>query len=431
MSSAIPIHRRSPRLALAVLLLLAAATAGAAARRGGEPDLQFGVAGITRTQFPGSLRVTGLARQPDGKLIAGCWLWRGAEHQDTPQFGLVRYTPDGELDSSFGESGTVRVDLGENSGEPLAAWCQSVRIDAQGRILAAGGVYDPPNSLTALVRCHADGSLDDSFGEGGKVVTFAGPSAEWNDVVALGDGGVLAAGTGSASGERDVMLARFDSLGRPDADFGNGGRVVTPLDAASAATGVAVRANGSIVACGLAGLDACLLQYRPDGTLDPAFGSGGKVLLDIQRGEDRFEQLVLARDGKVVVAGGTSVYSENGWTDYPILARFTAAGKLDRGFGRRGSFRGAAGEVFTDLALQRDDRIVTTGPASDEFSLFRFTRAGVPDHSFGTRGVVTGIAAGVGASGAVLVEPSGKLIAAGYARSGSGSDLLITRRLPR
>ena len=413
---------------LAVSGLLLAAAAGAAARRGGSPDPQFGTAGITRTPFPGLLKVTSLARQVDGKLIAGCWAWRGSSPQDTPQFTLVRYTPDGALDASFGASGVVRVEFG-SAEAPVPSWCQSVKVDGQGRIVAAGGVYQAPESLTALVRCLPDGSLDETFSGDGKIVAFAGPAAQWNDVAALPGGGVLVAGSGSASGEADVTLARFDALGRPDPEFGTAGRVVTPLGLGATATGLVVRGNGIITACGQAGPYACLLQYRADGTPDPSFGTGGKVFLNAQADDDRFEQLVLQRDGKLVAAGRTSLFAGADWIDAPLLARFTAAGKVDRAFGKRGAFRGLPGGTFSDVALQSDGRIVCAGPAADLFSLFRFTRGGKPDATFGSRGVVTGIAQG--ASGAVLIEPSGKLVAAGSARFGASNDLLITRRLPR
>ena len=124
---------------LAISGLLLTVAAGAAARRGGAPDPQFGTAGLTRTPFPGLLTVTSRARQADGKLIAGCWAWRGSGPQDTPQFTLVRYTPDGALDASFGEGGVVRVEFGSVEA-PVPSWCQSVKVDGQGRIVAAGGV---------------------------------------------------------------------------------------------------------------------------------------------------------------------------------------------------------------------------------------------------------------------------------------------------
>ncbi|MCC2670702.1 MAG: enzyme repeat protein, partial [Armatimonadetes bacterium] len=176
-----------------------------------------------------------------------------------------------------------------------------------------------------------------------------------------------------------------------------------------------------------------LAQFRPEGTLDPAFGAGGKVVVDVASGEDYFARLALQRDGRAMAAGVTTAQVGSDWTTYPVLCRITSAGKLDRSFGKRGVFRGAAGGSFTDLALQRDDKAVTAGLAAGRLSISRFTRAGKTDASFGTRGSVVLPAGGAAEAGAILVEPVGKIVAATAMLVSDTSDeeLVITRRLSR
>jgi uncharacterized delta-60 repeat protein len=308
-----------------------------------------------------------------------------------------------------------------------------VRTDPQGRILAVGAVYAAPNTRFVLARYTPDGLPDETFGTNGKVIGFAGPSAELFDVAVQNDGSVLTVGSGSVSGERDLMLLRYDSLGRPDPDFGSGGRVITSFTVPAGATGVALRPGGTILVSGWAGTNACLAQFRPDGTLDPAFGSGGKAVLDVANGEDYLAGLALQRDGRAVAAGVATLQVGSDWTQYPVLCRITSAGEPDRSFGKRGVFRGAAGGSFTDLALQRDGKAVTSGLAAGRLTISRFTRAGKPDTSFGTRGSVALPAGGAAESGAILVEPAGKIVAATATLVSDTSDeeLVITRRLSR
>jgi uncharacterized delta-60 repeat protein len=159
----------------------------------------------------------------------------------------------------------------------------------------------------------APGQLDPSFGGDGKVTTDFNGQAGASALV-LQDGKLVAAGFGWNGSTVDFALARHRQDGSLDRTFGTGGRVTTDFGAGSQATALVVQADGKLVAAGTVsndtGGDFALARYRLDGTLDPAFGTGGKVTTDFGRGEDRAEALVA--QGDRLVAAGTTIGASAG-----------------------------------------------------------------------------------------------------------------------
>jgi uncharacterized delta-60 repeat protein len=153
------------------------------------------------------------------------------------------------------------------------------------------------------------GDLDPSFGRDGKVTTeFFGGSDE-AFALAVQDGKLVAAGSADRRSDTDFALARYRSNGRLDRSFGRRGRVTTDfvggLDQIRA---LVVQANGKLIAAGRAqvtttGLfDFALARYRPNGSLDASFGTGGKVTTDFA---DEANALVV-QGGKLVAGGSAS-----------------------------------------------------------------------------------------------------------------------------
>ena len=155
------------------------------------------------------------------------------------------------------------------------------------------------------------------------------------------------------------------------------------------------------------------------GDLDPSFDGDGKVLTDF-RGFETVNALVVQPDGKLVAAGG--IFAAHGGA----LARYNPDGSLDRSFGGDGRVRLNFRVVTQRLALvlQPDGKLVAAGFAANHLatvrrSLARFNANGSLDTSFGAGGVVrTDFGGGDGAANALVLQPDGKLVAAGVSRSG-------------
>ena len=214
----------------------------------GKLDKSFGAGGKVTTSFSNfSVTARSLAIQPDGKIVLAGY----AGGQDGVDFALARYTSDGSLDSTFGASGKVTTDL---FGQLDFAWAAALQPD--GRIVLAGfsGILGGPGGEEAvdfaLVRYNSDGSLDTSFGSGGKVVTDFGNDEAINAVGIQRDGRIVAAGAAGFDDTSDFALARYNSDGSLDSTFGSGGKITTDFFGWDGATALAILPSGRIVAAG-------------------------------------------------------------------------------------------------------------------------------------------------------------------------------------
>ena len=308
----------------------------------------------------------------------------------------------GDLDPSFGSAGKVVTDLAGGSND----FGNSIAIQPDGKIVVAGrsGVY--PLFHSALARYNTDGSLDQSFGTGGKTVIEMDANGDLlSAVVIQPDGKILAAGSFNQTGlDLNFMLARFNADGSLDSRFGAGGRTLVDFGDRTAEVGsLLLQPDGKIIIAGSSGggfgnefNDFALARFNANGRLDLNFGADGKLKTHFEGGPNSGTwgaAGVLQRDGKIVVAGS---YKTDGMTREFALARYNADGSLDQSFG-------LGGEVTTffdrdvhgnAVALQRDGKIVVGGHLitgfyqNNEFALARYDANGNIDPSFGTGGRV-------------------------------------------
>src|SRR5213079_331673 len=284
-----------------------------------------------------------VALQPDGKLVV---VGQTYKHNDYTgeDFAVARYNTDGTLDSTFGTRGNVPTDF-----PGLAAVPSSVVIQSDGKIVVAGGAFPLFTFLGdfKVVRYNPNGSLDTSFGDGG-IVTTTFPEGSYAFALALQpDGKIIAVGTvfvdfnpGDMS-DTDFALARYNSDGSLDTTFGTGGTVATDFfgnedDAFS----VLIQPDGKIVAVGSANnpasyYDFAAVRYLSNGTIDTTFGVAGKVTTDFgDQNFDRARSAALQPDGRIVAAG--FAISQNGGVQNFAVARYTSSGVLDTSFSSDG-----------------------------------------------------------------------------------------------
>ena len=99
-------------------------------------------------------------------------------------------------------------------------------------------------------------------------------------------------------------------------------QTVFPSTIAFPSAGV-IQPNGSIVVVGdtaSSSIEGVLVRYRPNGKLDPTFGTGGIVTTPFDHGF-AIEAVTLQHDGKIVVAG---VSFDASFNNYPTIARYKA-----------------------------------------------------------------------------------------------------------
>ena len=410
---------------LLALGIAAAVPVGAAAQHvPGTPDLGFGDDGVVVTTIGGIGSFTqGRDVAIDAQhriVVVGHALGANMD----PDFAVLRYLPDGQLDPTFGGDGQVTTPIGPS----MPDYARGMAIQPDGAILVAGMAVapaaQPPFHLgMALVRYLPDGSLDTSFGAGGIVVTVL-PYESAGEAIALQpDGKIIVAGrTGSATTGWDVCIVRHHPNGFLDSSFGVGGVVRPTLIHDQSLTEVALTSSGRIVLSGFSDGNGLLIRLRSNGEWDDTFGSFGIVTIPNHPGGG----LVLQPDGKLLVPGSQN----KDWGGVPVsLARHHANGSLDLGFAADGVANSSeiAGHGF-DAALQPDGRIVVAGIRGiyDDYQpvLWRVNPDGTDDVTFYPEpdsliirhDVVT----------AVALQPDGKIVAAGWTGQ-PGYAVLVAR----
>jgi uncharacterized delta-60 repeat protein len=210
---------------------------------------------------------------------------------------LAKLAPTGSLDAVFGSEGKSRGSL--NGWQDDAVLVQDGKILTVGQVFGDGTGYD-----ISLIRYLPDGTLDSSFANGGMFsLDIAGLKNDdkLQAVAITPNGKYLVAGRFAG---REIGLAQFNTDGTLDLGFGSGGIVRTSFSENSHAFDVVVLDNGSAVVTGTIGSDISVLRYRPDGALDKSFGIEGVTRVDLGGGEIGYSLLV-GDDGDIYI-GGTS-----------------------------------------------------------------------------------------------------------------------------
>lgn len=399
----------------------------------GTLDPSFGTGGKEIADFEGaSALIRSLTLQSDGKIIAGGDSFDGQAYR----FTLARYTVAGEIDPAFGKDGKVTTPLDGGAGGKVLLRAdgkilvagtvrkeedfdfgvalydtdgtrrgfasvgfgpnggrnndilEAAAFQPDGKILATGATRSNGRYAFALARLNTDGTPDSSFGipdpagVSGTVITPAGTGDAFAYAIALqADRKIVLAGSSVVGSKINLALARYNTNGTLDPTFG-GGWVLTPIGKSGngVATAVRIQTDGKIVVGGYTinsgDFDFALARYNPDGTLDPTFGTGGKVTVAVDVGSDAVNDLVLQPDGKIVAVG----FSYTATPDVAVV-RFQSDGSLDPIFGQGGK------------------RIFQISPTADSAL-------------------------------AVALQPDGKILAAGGAQSGTRYDFTLLRLLP-
>jgi uncharacterized delta-60 repeat protein len=391
------------------------------------PD--FGVTGIVTTQIGVDSLAEDVIQQPDGKLVVG-----GSSRSGTySNFTVVRYLPDGSLDPSFGSGGMVVTQVGtEHNG------IGSLVLQPDGKIVAAGGTNGIYYCQWALARYNSDGSLDTSFGTGGKVVTAAGSGYATyaaNDVILQPDGKLVVAGQANIGGLYHFCLIRYNSDGSLDPSFGSGGKVTTYGNGTySQAMSVALQPDGKLVAAGNnyngSTSSMVLMRYNSDGSLDPSFGSGGMLWTTIG-GHDFASDVVLLSSGKLV-AGGIGFAA--GRLNFGLV-QYNSDGSLDPGFSGDGIVTipvGSSSTYGNCMIKQMDEKLTIAGfsysGSRQIFTLARCNSNGSLDAAFNGSGIVTTtIGDGDAYVGGLAQQADGKLVAVGYSYIGGQRVMTVAR----
>jgi uncharacterized delta-60 repeat protein len=413
-------------------LALTAMSASLTLAAPGDLDTAFGGDGKVTTRFAnGFAGARAVAIQADGMVVAA-----GETRGQGGRFALARYRPNGTLDTTFGGDGRVTTNFTTGTDSAFG-----VAIQANGNIVAVGGARGSGGRF-ALARYNPNGTLDTTFGGDGRVTTnFTTGDDVAADVAIQANGKIVAAGTAFADcGCNRFALARYNTDGTLDTTFSANGRVTTSFAFGGHANAVAIAVNGKIVAAGWSSELArfAVARYTPDGGLDTGFSGNGKVATSMGKGETGATGVAIQANGKIVAAGFTDVPHEFGDTFGPgkfAVARFRWDGTLDPAFGGDGRVKtrfGGKNATAEGVAIQSNGKIVAVGRAAGggRFALARYRPSGALDSAFGGDGrLTTNFTPGGDTAFGVAIR-AGRIVAAGrVGGSGFGGRFGVSRYL--
>jgi uncharacterized delta-60 repeat protein len=414
--------RTSARSALAVLsgsgLLIAmtAAAAGAqAAAKAGSLDPSFGTGGKVLTHLNGpagtgnQALVTDVAVEPDGDIVV------------SGSFGLVRYLPDGKLDTTFGTNGVARTSFAVSA----------LAIQPNGDYLVAGQKRTGPELKQddfAIARLTTSGHRDPAFGHGGMVLTpfpDAADGAGADAVLVEPSGDILAGGQalvpGSTRNEPVVAqgaLALYTPGGALVSSFGSGGLVQAAAINANITT-LGTDSSGDIFVLPAHAEFSSAGQLDSAVTAEPITGnSHGGAGAFLPSGQSLI--VGVAATGRKPISFKAQVRS------------FTAAGQPTPGFDSApfrydGSASASGQDAANAVAVTPAGQIIVAGSerttSSISFGVERLNASGMPDTSFGDGGGVTTSFEGDDVAEAVVVQPNGDIVAAGFSEDDSTGDV--------
>ncbi len=350
-------------------------------------------------------------------------------------FTLSAISQPGSLNTSFGSSGFVTISFGD-----LEDYGYAMAIQPDGKIIATGSSNSSTTDYAfSLARLNPDGSLDNLFGSGGKVVTSIGISASEIFAVAIqSNGKIIAAGYSTQDFDigTDFTIVRYNSDGTLDNSFGTGGIVLTDINTSEDQIySITIQADGKILAAGptrdlTTGITSFgVVRYNSDGSLDNSFGSAGKVITSISNNRDDAYKVLIASGNKIIVAGRSI---PNGSPTTVAIVKYNSDGSLDNTFGNAGIVSAIDDFGPVTAALQNDGKIVVASSLDDngtiDFGLARFNSDGTIDNSFGTGGVVsTNTGDSFGEILSLAIQTDGKIIAAGHSTDQGVHEITLAR----
>ena len=401
----------------------------------GDLDISFGTGGIVTTTIgAGSDLAKGVVVQSDGKIVAAGY----SRNSISNDFSVVRYNPDGTLDTTFNATGKVITDFGGDD------YANGLVLQSDGKIVAAGYTNNGSYKI-AVARYNTDGSLDTTFGpaSSGKITTISMGYSKAYAVTVQIDGKIIVVG-GASSVQGPLIIVRYNADGTLDSSFnGTGANTVMYSQTGDFGYAVAVQSDGKIVVTGSGTAVATgypqtvitKVRFNADGTRDNNFTNGFLAIGTAIYGAG----VAMQGDGKVIVtgysAGNSNGSSSNG---HFYLSRFTTSGDYDTSFGGGSGWQstpvGIGQDTATSLALQGDGRIVVAGysyngnTTFNDFAVLRYNNDGSLDSGFHSTGKVrTSIGIDNAYAQSVAIQNDGRIVVAGYSNNGTKNVFTIAR----
>lgn len=326
-------------------------------------DSAFGINGTVITD----LRATndqslGMALQDDGKILIAGYTSNGMNWD----YAVARYLSTGALDTSFNHSGFVSTDLFNRDD-----MANAIDIQSDHKIVVAGNSNTTSGLLFTMVRYMPDGTIDTTFGRRG--ITFARAASVGielgRQMKIMSDGKIMMAGTKIRTTTADFMVIRFLNDGKMDSTFGTNGRITYDFTGKyDYLYSMELHSDGSYILGGYTDDDSnsnsSLIKCLPDGRPDSSFNFTGRIVNTFSPADDVTYSVATRSDGKIWVSG----YAFSSPLNHILISRYNADGSPDTAFangGHRTYPTGTGSSIGTSLIIEPDGKLLVGASAED------------------------------------------------------------------
>jgi uncharacterized delta-60 repeat protein len=348
-------------------------------------DNSFATNGVWQDQKVSE--ISNIQLQSDGKILsAGYWIDSTISH-----WQVARHNANGNLDVNFANNGFALTSIGYY--QDIA---ENIAIQADGKILAVGSYQDYQLGPyhTAICRYKINGQLDSTFGSNGIIRLTYGQQDALTSINIQSDHKILLGGSVAFNSAPSFSILRLNQDGTVDATFGNNGLTITNFNDPSVIYDMQLLSDGSILACGYEGIWSfgigsntrfAIAKYSSLGILQNSFGTNGFVLLNVNPASlDRATEIDIFNNGKILLSG----FSQNG----AAFVRMLANGMLDNTFGQNGIVSDNMNAIPTSTSILADGKILTLGskplqPFDYGFQINKMKTDGSMDSTFGVNGI--------------------------------------------
>jgi uncharacterized delta-60 repeat protein len=242
----------------------------------GSADMTFGSAGrVTLPEHEGNPFLFLPLQQTDGKLLLAGAFWDASG--SVGQVAVGRLNADGSLDASYGALGIASIPVADALG--LNATAGALQSDGKVVVIGPINYSGPQSSAVFVARFNTDGTPDATFGAGNGLVATSFPATPHYSPGPLAvrqqaNGKLLVVGTQGTlpEGPAGIALLQLNADGSLDDSFGVSGRIITRKVTGPDSPNAAVwQSDGSVVLTQFS-----VARLSPDGAPDPGFGNCGR-----------------------------------------------------------------------------------------------------------------------------------------------------------
>jgi uncharacterized delta-60 repeat protein len=312
----------------------------------------------------------------------------------------------------------------------MSDFCYSVAIQNDGKIVLVGGTDS--YSKIAVVRYNSNGSLDNTFDlDGILIATLPSISAQGYSTVIQSDDKILIVAQSFNGANVDFSVVRINPDGSFDSTFDSDGIAIIDLIGDDLLYAMALQTDGKIVVAGTSSMNFAAIRLNTDGSLDTSFDTDGKVKTPVTIGDDIATALTIQTDGKIILAGVT-----NAPGNLNLLVRYNTDGSLDTSFDSDGMVITSNTCTAYGVKVQTNGKIVAVGTypvsASLDFVVIRYNADGTLDLTFDTDGIVT-TDLGFGTDDiayATSIQANGKIVVVGHGNNSGYNNFMVVRYHP-